>query len=569
MQTETPNTIYLKNYTAPAWLVDTVDLHVAIHQGHAEVRARLACRRNPQGAGGGALVLNGESLALQAIALDGAALDSSRYTLPDGSLVIAGEDSGPLPDAFMLETVVRIEPDKNTRLAGLYRSRDGYFTQCESEGFRRITFFPDRPDVMARYSCTIEADRERFPQLLSNGNLAASGASEHDASRHWARWEDPFPKPSYLFALVAAKLDVLDDHFVTRSGRTIRLAVHVEPDRAPGAGDEVVLEHVELRGDQREQVGRLGERVFPARPVARGIVLADAGSGQVAVGQELGEALAVGRDLAGVARHHVGAVGEEGDAAETFGLALGEVAVPGTVEAGEPGILVRLDAHHGLEREGVRQRSCDRQRVFRLRMARGVERCAVERDHLQCEARPIQHEGAAGALRIAPAGKPGADFGVALVDRDMEIDRVDQPGGGRVVLEVDRLRGFGLHGQFQGKRSNTAAIAAAKAAQPNTLRPSHTAFWVILLLRRHGAAPARGSPRPLHATCRADAARCRAGATARAWRARSPGSSGKNAAAPRAGRRRSPRHSLPEASGPRTAPAAARTRAPGSPARRP
>src|SRR5512139_631097 len=190
MRAAPPNKIYLKDYTPPAWLVDTVDLHVAIHQGHAEVRARLACRRNPQGADG-ALVLNGEGLALQAIALDGAALDSSRYALTDGSLVIAGEDSGPLPDAFTLETVVRIEPDKNTRLSGLYRSRDGYFTQCESEGFRRITFFPDRPDVMARYTCTVEPDRERFPQLLSNGNLAASGISEHDAARHGARWEDP------------------------------------------------------------------------------------------------------------------------------------------------------------------------------------------------------------------------------------------------------------------------------------------------------------------------------------------------------------------------------------------
>ncbi len=235
MRTETPNTIHLKDYTPPAWLVDTVDLHVSIHQGYAEVRARLACRRNPQGAGG-ALVLNGEELALQAVSLDGAALDSVRYTLSDDTLAIVGAGSAPLPDAFVLETVVRIEPDKNTRLAGLYRSRDGYFTQCEAEGFRRITFFPDRPDVMARYSCTIEADRERFPQLLSNGNPAASGTSEHDASRHWARWEDPFPKPAYLFALVAARLDVVEDHFVTRSGRKVRLAIYVEPGKLDQCG---------------------------------------------------------------------------------------------------------------------------------------------------------------------------------------------------------------------------------------------------------------------------------------------------------------------------------------------
>ncbi len=245
MRTETPNTIHLKDYAPPAWLVDTVDLHVAIQPGHAEVRARLACRRNPRGAGG-ALVLNGEDLALQTLSLDGAALDPSRYSLADDTLTVAG----PLPDAFTLETVVRIDPDTNTRLSGLYRSRDGYFTQCEAEGFRRITFFPDRPDVMARYSCTIEADRERFPQLLSNGNLAASGASEHDPARHWARWEDPFPKPAYLFALVAAKLDMLEDEFVTGSGRKVRLAIYVEPGKLDQCGHAMAALKKAMRWDE-------------------------------------------------------------------------------------------------------------------------------------------------------------------------------------------------------------------------------------------------------------------------------------------------------------------------------
>ena len=245
MRTETPNTIHLKDYAPPAWLVDTVDLHVAIQPGHAEVRARLACRRNPRGAGG-ALVLNGEDLALQTLSLDGAALDPSRYSLADDTLTVAG----PLPDAFTLETVVRIDPDTNTRLSGLYRSRDGYFTQCEAEGFRRITFFPDRPDVMARYSCTIEADRERFPQLLSNGNLAASGASERDPARHWARWEDPFPKPAYLFALVAAKLDMLEDEFVTGSGRKVRLAIYVEPGKLDQCGHAMAALKKAMRWDE-------------------------------------------------------------------------------------------------------------------------------------------------------------------------------------------------------------------------------------------------------------------------------------------------------------------------------
>ena len=225
MRTETPHAIYLKDYTPPAWLIDTVDLHVTIQDGHAEVRARLACRRNPAAVASD-LVLNGEELALQEVGVGGMALAPSRYTLGEDSLTIRGADGAPLPDSFTLETLVRVEPDKNTQLSGLYKSKDGYFTQCEAQGFRRITFYPDRPDVMARFSCTIEADRERFPQLLSNGNLVVQGTGE---GRHWAHWEDPFAKPAYLFALVAAKLDVLEDSFTTASGRKVRLAVYVEP----------------------------------------------------------------------------------------------------------------------------------------------------------------------------------------------------------------------------------------------------------------------------------------------------------------------------------------------------
>ncbi|MDP1610422.1 MAG: aminopeptidase N [Sulfuritalea sp.] len=230
MRTETPHAIYLKDYSAPAWLIDTVDLRVAIHDGHAEVRASLACRRNPGATdknSDGDLVLDGEELALQAVGIDGVALAPSRYSLAADTLTVRGADGAPLPERFTLETVVRTEPDRNTQLSGLYCSKDGYFTQCEAQGFRRITFYPDRPDVMARFTCTIEAGRERFPQLLSNGNLVATGEAE--GNRHWARWEDPFAKPCYLFALVAAKLDMLEDGFVTASGRKVRLAVYVEP----------------------------------------------------------------------------------------------------------------------------------------------------------------------------------------------------------------------------------------------------------------------------------------------------------------------------------------------------
>ncbi len=243
MLTETPHVIYLKDYTPPAWWIDTVDLHVAIQDGYAEVRAKLGCRRNMQVVGG-ELVLNGVALDLRKVGVDDTALDASQYTLTDDTLTI----HAPLPDNFVLETVVRILLDQNTQLSGLYRSRDGYFTQCEAEGFRRITFFPDRPDVMARYTCTIEADRERFPQLLSNGNLVAEGETEH--GRHWARWEDPFAKPCYLFALVAARLDVLEDTFVTASGRQVRCAVYVEPGKLDQCGHALAALKKSMRWDE-------------------------------------------------------------------------------------------------------------------------------------------------------------------------------------------------------------------------------------------------------------------------------------------------------------------------------
>ncbi|MFZ5558628.1 MAG: aminopeptidase N, partial [Pseudomonadota bacterium] len=230
MRTETPVTLYLKDYAPPAWLIDTVDLHVGIFEGYAEVRARLACRRNPA-MPASPLVLNGEALELASIALDGAALDPARYAYADDLLTIAA----PLPDTFRLETTVRILPDENTQLSGLYKSQDGYFTQCEAEGFRRITFYPDRPDVMAVFSCTVEADRARFPLLLSNGNPVASGSC-NDTGRHWVRWHDPFRKPAYLFALVAAKLDVLEDTFTTASGRPVKLEIFVEPGKLDQCG---------------------------------------------------------------------------------------------------------------------------------------------------------------------------------------------------------------------------------------------------------------------------------------------------------------------------------------------
>lgn len=216
-------TILLADYAPPSFLIDTVDLDVDFQRDAAVVKARLTMRRNPLCATPAALlVLDGEELELLAVSIDGVKLAADRYRLSASQLTLEQ-----LPEAFSLETVTRIHPDSNTRLSGLYRSADGYFTQCEAEGFRRITWFLDRPDVMSRYTVTLHADKDALPQLLANGNPVASGC-EGD-SRHWATWHDPHPKPCYLFALVAAKLDVLRDSYRTLSGRAVQLAIYVEP----------------------------------------------------------------------------------------------------------------------------------------------------------------------------------------------------------------------------------------------------------------------------------------------------------------------------------------------------
>ena len=243
MRTETPTTIYLDQYTPPAWWVDTVDLVIAIHDDHARVTADLRIRRNPD-VPAAALWLDGEAMTLVSVAVDGVALEASAYTLSDKGLSL------PLTgDAAHITTVVRIEPDTNTALSGLYRSKDGYFTQCEAEGFRRITYYPDRPDVMAKFTCRLEADQARFPQLLANGNPV--GAGNLPDGRHWATWEDPFAKPAYLFACVAAKLDMLEDWFVTASGRRVRCAIYVEPGKLDQCGHAMAALKLSMAWDEK------------------------------------------------------------------------------------------------------------------------------------------------------------------------------------------------------------------------------------------------------------------------------------------------------------------------------
>ena len=223
MRTEEPRLVRLKDYRPPDWLIETVDLDVLLDPTATVVRAKL--RLKPNGAGAPApLILDGEELKLRSLALDGKPLpDGSFIATPDG-LTIAQPPQGP----FTLEIETVLDPAANTQLMGLYRAGATYCTQCEAEGFRRITYFLDRPDVLAVYTTRIEADKSEAPVLLSNGNLVAAGEVP-GTNRHFAVWHDPFKKPCYLFALVGGKLARVEDTFVTMSGRNVALAIYVEP----------------------------------------------------------------------------------------------------------------------------------------------------------------------------------------------------------------------------------------------------------------------------------------------------------------------------------------------------
>ena len=219
---DAPRTIYLKDYTPPAYLVDTVDLHFELDEETTRVRSRMHLRRNEAAQSGEApLQLDGSHQTLLGLKLDGEALSTNAYELSDEQLTIHE-----VPDQFTLEVETQINPRANTALEGLYLSSGLLTTQCEAEGFRRITYFPDRPDVMARFTVTLEADKQKFPVLLANGNLVDSG--EDANGRHWARWEDPSLKPSYLFAVVAGPLVYQKDTFITMSGRKVVLRLYVE-----------------------------------------------------------------------------------------------------------------------------------------------------------------------------------------------------------------------------------------------------------------------------------------------------------------------------------------------------
>ena len=219
-----PNTpvTRLADYRPPAFLLRHTHLDVDIHEGRTTVTAELQLYRNPARQDRpDELQLNGRELALVSLFVDGRQLHGEQYRLDEDSLSVPG-----VPDEFTLKSVVHIEPERNTALEGLYRSNGMYCTQCEAEGFRRITFFPDRPDVLSRFTTVIHADKARYPLLLSNGNPVSHG--DEAGGRHYATWEDPFPKPCYLFALVAGDLACLEDQFTTASGRPVSLRLYAE-----------------------------------------------------------------------------------------------------------------------------------------------------------------------------------------------------------------------------------------------------------------------------------------------------------------------------------------------------
>lgn len=216
-----PQVNYLKDYTVPPYLVDRVDLKFDIEDAQTRVHSRMVVKRNDKSAAASALWLDG-SARLLSLTLDGERLDASAYQLAaDGVLIPA------VPDSFILEVETELEPATNTSLMGLYASKGNLFTQCEPEGFRKITFYMDRPDVMAKFTTTIVADKQKFPVLLSNGNKVGEGVL--DKKRHWVKWVDPYRKPSYLFALVAGKLVAARDKFITQRGRAVALEIWTEP----------------------------------------------------------------------------------------------------------------------------------------------------------------------------------------------------------------------------------------------------------------------------------------------------------------------------------------------------
>ncbi|NBJ11533.1 aminopeptidase N [Microvirga arsenatis] len=246
MRTETTPIVRLEDYRPSDFLIDRVELDVRLHPTQTRIVATLAIRPNPEGRPDAPLVLDGDELNLNSVALDGRVLTGEEFEASPHALTIAQPPRQP----FTLTVETEVNPTANTKLMGLYRSSGNYCTQCEAEGFRRITYFLDRPDVLSVYTTRIEAERDEVPVLLGNGNLVESGAAD-DPNRHYAVWRDPYPKPSYLFALVGGRLGRVAKAFKTMSGREVELAIYVEPGKEDRAGYALDALERSMRWDER------------------------------------------------------------------------------------------------------------------------------------------------------------------------------------------------------------------------------------------------------------------------------------------------------------------------------
>jgi aminopeptidase N len=239
-----PQPIFLKDYTAPEYLIQSVDLHFDLFEDHVIVRNQMHIRRNPDTAlQTRALRLNGEDLQLQSVKIN--QVENSGYVVDEKFLVLAN-----VSDEFDIEIITRIEPQKNLAFEGLYRSSGMFCTQCEAEGFRKITYYLDRPDVMSIFTVTIEGEQKAYPVLLSNGNPVERGLRA--GGRHFVKWHDPFKKPCYLFALVAGDLGVLEDQFLTASGRKVKLQIFARHGLQPRCQHAMWSLKQSMRWDEEE-----------------------------------------------------------------------------------------------------------------------------------------------------------------------------------------------------------------------------------------------------------------------------------------------------------------------------
>ncbi len=245
---KTPKTVYLKDYTPPPFWIDHVRLRFELGVETTHVKSTLTLRRNAVVPSAGALRLDGTDLTLNSVAVDGRKLEADRYSVDEESLTLYD-----MPDRCEVTTEVQLRPQDNTELEGLYKSSGTFCTQCEAKGFRKITYYLDRPDVMARFNVVIVADQYACPVLLSNGNLIDSGAMP--GNRHFVEWEDPFPKPCYLFALVAGRLASMEDRYITASGRAVTLRIFVEAHNIAKCGHAMRSLKRAMRWDE-EKFGR-------------------------------------------------------------------------------------------------------------------------------------------------------------------------------------------------------------------------------------------------------------------------------------------------------------------------